>query len=56
MTLYFLKQAWAEKTLENLEVTCDFSADEEEISAVFHITEPSVKAEYSEINSKVYEE
>ena len=56
MTLYFLKQAWVAKPLENLEVTCDFSAAEEEISAVFHITEPSIKAEYSEINSKVYEE
>ena len=56
MTLYFLKQAWAQKPLEDLEVTCDFSATEEGISAVFHITEPSVKAEYSEINSKVYEE
>ena len=56
MTLYFLKQRWAEKPLENLEVTCDFKASEEEISAVFNITEPSVKAEYSEINSKVYEE
>lgn len=56
MTLYFLKQAWEEKPLENLKVTCDFSADEEAVSAVFHITEPSVKAEYSEINSKVYEE
>ena len=56
MTLYFLKQRWSEKPLENLEVTCDFKASEEEISAVFNITEPSVKAEYSEINSKVYEE
>ena len=56
MTLYFLKQAWAAKPLENLEVTCDFAATGEEISAVFNITEPSVKAEYSEINSKVYEE
>ena len=56
MTLYFLKQRWAEKPLENLEVTCDFAATGEEISAVFNITEPSVKAEYSEINSKVYEE
>ena len=56
MTLYFLKQRWTSKPLENLEVTCDFSADEEKISAVFYITEPSVKAEYSEINSKVYEE
>ena len=56
MTLYFLKQRWAEKQLENLEVTCDFKATKEEISAVFNITEPSVKAEYSEINSKVYEE
>ena len=56
MTLYFLKQAWTAKPLENLEVTCDFKANEEEISAVFHITEPSVKAEYSEINSRVYEE
>ena len=56
MTLYFLKQAWTAKPLENLEVTCDFNATEEEISAVFNITEPSVRAEYSEINSKVYEE
>lgn len=56
MTLYFLKQSWAAKPLENLEVTCDFNATEEEISAVFNITEPSVRAEYSEINSKVYEE
>ena len=56
MTLYFLKQAWAQKPLENLEVSCDFKASPEEISAVFHITEPSVKAEYSEINSKVWEE
>ena len=56
MTLYFLKQAWTAKPLENLEVTCDFKASEEEISAVFNITEPSVKAEYSEINSKVWEE
>ena len=56
MTLYFLKQAWAQKPLEDLEVICDFSAAEEGISAVFRITEPSVKAEYSEINSKVYEE
>ena len=56
MTLYFLKQAWAQKPLENLEVSCDFEASSEEISAVFHITEPSVKAEYSETNSKVWEE
>lgn len=56
MALYFLEQRWAAKPLENLEVTCDFNADEEEISAVFRITEPSVKAEYSEINSKVYED
>ncbi len=56
MTLYFLKQAWAEKPLENLEVSCNFNASPEEISAVFHITEPSVKAEYSETNSKVWEE
>ena len=56
MTLYFLKQAWTQKPLENLEVTCDFNASPEEISAVFHITEPSIKAEYSEINSKVWEE
>ena len=56
MTLYFLKQRWVKKQLENLEVTCDFAAAEEEISAVFKITEPSVKAEYSEINSKVWEE
>ena len=56
MTLYFLKQAWTEKPLEDLEVTCDFKAIEKEISAVFHITEPSVKAEYYEIDSKVYEE
>ena len=56
MTLYFLKQAWTEKPIENLKVTCDFNASPEEISAVFHITEPSVKAEYSEINSKVWEE
>lgn len=56
MTLYFLKQAWAAEPLENLEVSCDFKATGEEISAVFHITEPSVKAEYSEINSKAYEE
>lgn len=56
MTLYFLKQTWAAKPLENLEVSCDFKATEEEISAVFHITEPSIKAEYSEINSKTYED
>ena len=56
MTLYVLKQAWTQKPLENLEVTCDFNASPEEISAVFHITEPSIKAEYSEINSKVWEE
>ena len=56
MTLYFLKQAWTAKPLENLEVSCDFNTSPEEISAVFHITEPSVKAEYSEINSRVYEE
>ena len=56
MTLYFLKQAWTQKPLENLEVSCDFNTSPEEISAVFHITEPSVKAEYSEINSRVYEE
>lgn len=56
MTLYSLNQRWTSKPLENLEVSCDFAATEEEISAVFHITEPSVKAEYSEINSKVYEE
>ena len=56
MTLYFLKQAWTQKPLENLEVSCDFKASPEEISAFFHITEPSVKAEYSEINSRVWEE
>ena len=56
MTLYFLKQAWTQKPLEDLEVTCDFSAAEEEISALFRITEPTVRSEYSEINSKVYEE
>ncbi|MBO7126567.1 hypothetical protein J6W78_03380 [bacterium] len=56
MTLYVLKQVWAQKPLENLEVFCDFNASPEEISAVFHITEPSVKAEYSKTNSKVWEE
>ena len=56
MTLYFLKQAWTEKPYENLEVSCDFQVSSERISAVFHITEPSVKAEYSETNSKVWEE
>ena len=56
MTLYFLKQAWAAEPLENLEVSCDFNASSEEISAVFHITEPSVKAEYSGINQKVWED
>jgi len=56
MTRYFLKQAWAAKPCENLEVSCDFEASPEEILAVFHITEPSVKAEYSETNSKVWEE
>lgn len=56
MTLYFLKQAWAAEPLENLEVSCDFNAAENGISAIFNITEPSVKAEYTEANSKVYEE
>lgn len=56
MTLYFLKQAWAAKPLENLKVSCDFTASKEEIRAVFNITEPSVKAEYSGTNQKVYED
>ena len=56
MTLYFLKQAWIAEPLENLEVSCDFNASPEEISAVFHITEPSVKAVCSGINQRVWED
>lgn len=56
MTLYFLKQAWAERPLEDLEVSCDLEAAEEGISATFRITEPSVRSVYSEINSRVYED
>ena len=56
MTLYFLKQAWRQKPLKNLDVSCDFKASPDEISAVFHITEPSVKAEYSGTNQRVWED
>ena len=56
MTLYLLKQAWTAEPLENLKVSCGFEASSEAISAVFQITEPSVKAEYSLTNQKVYED
>jgi len=56
MTLYRLKQAWCGKPFENLRVSCGFCAGKEEIRAVFDITEPSVKAVYSETNQKVYED
>lgn len=56
MTLYFLKQAWTAQHFENLEVSCNFKATGNEISAIFNITEPSLKAEYTETNSKVYED
>ncbi|MBP5407239.1 hypothetical protein J6Z19_08895 [bacterium] len=56
MTLYKLKQVWCGKPYENLSVSCDFSATKEAVTAVFDITEPSVKAVYSETNQKVFED
>lgn len=56
MTLYLLKQAWCEKPFENLHVSCDFTVSDEAVKAVFDITEPSVKAQYSGTNQKVFED
>lgn len=56
MTLYFLKQAWCGKPYGNLRVSCDFSAGRDGVTAVFDITEPSVRAVCSETNQKVYED
>ena len=56
MTLYFLKQAWCGQPYGNLHVSCDFTAAEDAVTAVFDITEPSVRAVCSETNQKVYED
>lgn len=56
MTLYRLKQAWCGKPFENLRVLCDLTVTEESVKAVFDITEPSVKAQYSGTNQKVFED
>lgn len=56
MTLYCLKQLWNGKPYGNLSVSCDFCAAEDAVKAVFYITEPSVKAVWSETNQKVYED
>lgn len=56
MTLYRLKQAWCAKELADLSVTCDLAADQEAITALFDVAEPSVKAEYTGFNQRSWEE
>jgi hypothetical protein len=53
---YFLKQGWTQKLLENLIVTCDLNISANSISAVFNVTEPTVRAVNTGFNQPVWQD
>ena len=53
---YFLKQGWVEKPLENLKVECGLNISTDSISAVFSVTEPSIRAVNSGFNQPVWQD
>ena len=56
MAKYFLKQGWVKKPLENLKVECDLNISTDSISAVFNVTEPSVRAVNTGFNQPVWQD
>jgi len=53
---YFLKQGWTQKPLENLIVNCDLCISTDSISAVFNVTEPTVRAVNTGFNQPVWQD
>lgn len=56
MTVLYLNQGWSDKLTENLSVKCDLNIKKNLISLKFQIVEPSVRAENSGYNQKVWED
>ena len=56
MAKYFLKQGWVKKPIENLKVECDLNISTDSISAVFNVTEPTVRAVNTGFNQPVWQD